>query len=139
MLSGSLKFVSNGLEDAVHVFKDVIVPKSDDPVAAFLEPSSAGRVFGSAFRRTVLAAIQFDDELLREADEVNDIRSERVLTAELVPKRRAADLMPEAQFSVCEVGSQLFDMFTDHELMLAPFISLFRLRDQSDKAVEEIM
>jgi hypothetical protein len=74
-----------------------VIAKADHAVAAFGEPGGATGVMLRGCRFEMLRAIEFHDESLREANEVDDVRTERGLAAELVAVELAgAEVEPEA-------------------------------------------
>jgi len=63
------------------------------------QPSVTDRV---ALVSRVLAAINLDDEPLLAADEIDDVRSDRLLTDEFVTHQGArAQAIPETQLGFC--------------------------------------
>jgi hypothetical protein len=70
----------NMLHDPIRVLERVIVPNSDDAESLSFEPGRAHAIMRRCDR--VLAAIDFDDQLLLEADEIDDISTNRSLASE---------------------------------------------------------
>src|SRR3954447_10336678 len=69
--------IKNRAENALGIRQHIVVPEPDDAIATRLEPISARLAV-----LRVLSAIDLDDELRRRAEEIDDIRSERMLAAE---------------------------------------------------------
>jgi hypothetical protein len=70
----------NFVEHGVSAFQYVVVPKTHHLIAFAMEP-----IVAPTISRTIrmLATINFDDELLLEADEVDDVRTDGSLPFEL--------------------------------------------------------
>ena len=81
---GHFQRLTNRIDHAVQVLIDLVIPKADHAVAAFGEPGGPPRIMLDSGRFKMLRAVEFDDEPLREADEVDDVGAERGLAAELV-------------------------------------------------------
>ncbi len=95
------KFPPDGIENAVEILDQIGIPE-----AHHLEPllvqfgGSPGIVGGIPFQ-PVLASVEFDNEFSFKRNEVGDIGSYRLLTAELEPVESAiAESVPEFAFEV---------------------------------------
>jgi hypothetical protein len=96
---GCLQFSIDRIEDGRQIPRHIIIPKADDAIAMGCEFRSALFVRGGDLIG-VLAAIQFDDELLFWASEVGDAIADRVLAAEFVEREAVAKGAPENLFRV---------------------------------------
>jgi hypothetical protein len=76
--------LTNRVDHAAHVFIDLVIPEANHSVAAFGEPSGPPCIMLGSGRFEMLRAVEFNDEPLREADEVDDVGAECGLAAELV-------------------------------------------------------
>jgi hypothetical protein len=93
------------LADYVQLATDFIVPKSQHTVAVRLQPARSRRVFLYPVR--VLTAVDFDDQLALEADEVDNISPEDVLSPKFVAVELAQPQpAPEDPLGVGGVRSQ---------------------------------
>jgi hypothetical protein len=72
------------LENAGEVLHDLIVPKANDAPAMGFQPGGAPCVL--CFSPTMLPTIDFNDERLLDAGEIDDVGTERHLTTEAVTK-----------------------------------------------------
>jgi len=71
--------------------------------------------WASAACRSTWAAVEFDDQLPFEADEVHDIGRERILAAKFMAcKVAVAQVLPEATFSVGLVPAEFLGDFGGH-------------------------
>lgn len=96
---GLCKRATNRLEHESHIVVDLLIAKSNHAVAAFGKPLGSPHIMVPMLRLLVLRAIEFDDEPLSEADEVDDVRAERRLSAKFVAVDLAgAQEEPEAPF-----------------------------------------
>ena len=102
------------LKDAFGIREDIIVPESDNAIAATREPILARRIF-----IRMLAAIEFDDEFRLGAVEIHDIAAHRLLTA----KAKAVELLvtqlrPQPDFGVCGMGAKLAGKGRGHGVIM---------------------
>ena len=65
----------NCVHDRVSVFIQLLIPKANNAVAARGEPVGAPLVMLDRFRFQMLPAIELDDEFVREAHEINHVRT----------------------------------------------------------------
>jgi hypothetical protein len=72
--------VGDGRAHAIYVRQHVVVPYADDPIALLNEPRVAIAVSLRAFVRSVMTAIDLDDQAMLRTEEVHDVRSDRCLT-----------------------------------------------------------
>ena len=79
--------MQNGFLNAFGIGKDFIVPKANDAPAALLEPRRTSQV---GIVVSMLTAIRLDNETMRDADEVDDERTDRTLPAKLVTRKTTA-------------------------------------------------
>jgi hypothetical protein len=86
----------NCFRDGFPFVKDFVVPIPQDAEALRLQPLIAHSVVLAIPFCVMLATIQFDDHPFFEADEVDNVLSQRKLTAEFHPlESAAAKLAPE--------------------------------------------
>jgi len=76
------KGVCDLLENAVQVIEYVVVPKSQDIIAAMREPDRSRDILRDTLR--VLTAIDFDDKLCGRTEKVDDVGTDRDLATESV-------------------------------------------------------
>jgi hypothetical protein len=95
LLQGVFDRAQHGLGLQEHL----VVPEAQNSVASLLEESAAPLVV--ALLLQVLAAIDLDHELLLEADEVDNVLTDRMLPAELVIEH----LSPTQVFPQVALGS----------------------------------
>jgi hypothetical protein len=69
----------NRLQYAFGIFEHVIVPESNDTIAARFEP--AGSLVIPLLVRRVLATIDLDDELRGGAEEIDNVGADRLLSS----------------------------------------------------------
>ena len=88
------------LQHIVGILQEHGVPMSDHPKPLRFK---IGRAFPIVFTmEAMLATIQFDDQPLFEADEIDDVMPDRVLPLEFAPAETAAtDSTPELGFGIC--------------------------------------
>ena len=82
------KRLGNRLQYRTTLHQDIIVPESEDAIAPLREECRPAGITRPLKR--VLAAVDFDDESLRQADEVDDVWPDRDLTPELAIHQAAA-------------------------------------------------
>ena len=80
------KGAANRLQHSVKIGQYLVVPEAKNVISAFLKVS--GPISARAQALAVLTAIDFDDELSIETDEVDDVAADRTLAA----KAMAVDL-----------------------------------------------
>jgi hypothetical protein len=76
-----------------YVLVHFVIPEADRPIAALCEPGRTARIMLRGRFFEMLRPVELSDESPREADEVDDVRAERCLSAELVP----VELRPRAR------------------------------------------
>jgi hypothetical protein len=79
---GAVQRAVDHLHDFICAKKNVVVPKSQDLVAGCFQFGRAPGVILDLV--LMLAAVNFDYELSIQADEVDDVRSQRVLSSKFV-------------------------------------------------------
>ncbi len=95
-----LKRLSNCLHDESHILVHFVIPEANHPIAAGVEPCGPSLVMRGSRLFEMLRAVEFHDESLRKADEVDDVGTECSLSAELVPvELRSAQEEPQVLLS----------------------------------------
>jgi len=95
--------LQNCFLNAFGVRKDFIVPKADDAPAAFFEPSGAPLV---SFIISMLPTVRLDDDAMRDANEIDDERTDRTLTTKFVTgKPTASQSVPQTPFGIRHIDS----------------------------------
>ena len=77
---GGTKSATNDLHNAIRVFQNIVVPESQDAIAALIQPVRSHGIFCGLF--AVLSAVHFDNEPCIKANEVDDIGTDWCLAAE---------------------------------------------------------
>ena len=103
---GSLrKGGDNRFENACQIARDVVIPKSQDPVIVISQPFVSDGI-ASVIR--MLPAVYFDNQAAFPADEVHSVRSDRLLPNELVPHQAAStQLAPETKLRLRRICAEL--------------------------------
>ena len=84
--------ITDGRENTLGLLQHLVVPEAEDCVAFALQPGSSPRVSFSS----VLPTVDFDDELPVEADEIDDVRTDRVLPPDLCADgHTVSQMLPE--------------------------------------------
>ena len=78
------------LRHAIEVLEHFVGPNAQDAIALALEPIRAARIVSDLCRLGVLAPIDLDDEPFLEANEIGDVRTDRMLA----PEAQAVELTP---------------------------------------------
>jgi len=80
--------------------QDLVIPESNYSVPGVLKPRGP---FGVLLNlHSMLSSVHFDDHLSLQAHEVHNVRSDRMLSAELAPLYLAQPyLPPQGAFSIC--------------------------------------
>lgn len=73
----------DSVQNAVEIFAHLVIPESDDAKAIGCEAFCPCAIIGFLRRVAMLIAIEFDDQFCLEADEIDDIRPDWLLTAKL--------------------------------------------------------
>src|SRR6185437_6450552 len=98
-------YSSDHRQHAIEVLVHLVVPKSNNPPAARLQPNSSPVI--ADLRRRVLTAVELDNEGVVGANEVSNEIAEGHLTAEFQPQQAAiAQPRPEALFDISLVCAQ---------------------------------
>ena len=94
-----IQLPQNFLQHSVRLFQRGIIPKPDDPKAFRFKTHCSIGIAGSLLG--MLPAIQFHYQLLFRADEINDVRWNRMLAPKLESTKVAVfQLQPEPHFRV---------------------------------------
>ena len=103
-VSGKGDFFRDGLQHAVGVFEDVVVPEADYPVAVGFDAGGSRRVRLGA----MLAAVAFDGQAQASTGEVDDMLADRKLSGEFYATELAgAQMRPKAALRIGHVAAQL--------------------------------
>ena len=96
MVEGELggRFGENRLHDAVHVANNVSGTEPHNPDAMLPQIVRSARIADGVISHVVDAAVDFDCELPRGAEEVDDERSQRMLPAEFETAWALAQQLP---------------------------------------------
>lgn len=92
------------IEQAVEVVHHFAVPEADHPEALRFDVTRAPRI--SIERFGVLAAVDFDHELVPEGQEIGNVGADRRLPTKLCFRERLAQRSPENAFGVGHVAAQ---------------------------------
>ena len=99
---GHLKRQTNRLDHEPHILVHLVIAESNHAVAALGKPCRPPPIIVAVLLLLVLWPVKFDDEPLSKADEVDDVRAERRLSAKLVAVDLAgAQEEPEVLFGAC--------------------------------------
>ena len=74
--------VKNPRENAIHVQQNISVPETKDQEPLLLKPAIARCIVLMLRKRSVLTAVEFDDDTQRERHKIHDMRSDGCLTSE---------------------------------------------------------
>ena len=77
------KSIADHGQDPIHIGKHIIVPEAQNPKPPPFKEAVASLIPPGMLPLCMLAAIQFNYDPARKAGEIDDIRSDRNLTAEL--------------------------------------------------------
>ena len=94
----------DGRKHAGYVFKDLVIPESQDTIAVRIEIPST-----YAIRRAdgVLAAVYFDDNSQLVTGKVGEVRTDRRLASKvMLLERRLTQVLPELLFGFGRVAPQ---------------------------------
>src|SRR6185437_14382629 len=107
--------LENGQDHAIRIRQHVIVPEPHNTTAARFQPARPPCVVILKYR--MLATIDFDDELCRGAEEVDDVGSDRLLPTEaeavelLAPQAR-----PQPTLGIGRCAAQLLNVRRHHAI-----------------------
>lgn len=107
---GSLRERSGDcLKNTLHIVQHVVVPEAENTIFVCDEPSVTRSIASTV---GVLAAIHFDDQTALTADQINRIRSDRLLPDEFVSVQSStAKTIPERPFRLRRSFSQFSGAF----------------------------
>ncbi len=107
-----LQCLQNGIDHAIGIGQDLIIPESKHPPALTLQPcrpATVGLTIG------MLSAIDLDDEAVGDAGEIEDEWTERMLPPELITfQTPSAQSRPQPTFGIGQGGSQLARLAIGH-------------------------
>jgi hypothetical protein len=83
MNSASLQCIEDRLHDVVGAFEHVVVPETHHAKALSFKPSGTSRVQRVSPIVAMRVAVDFDHQVCAEADEIDDVCANRMLTSEL--------------------------------------------------------
>jgi len=96
----------DNLHDTMDIGENIIIPKSQYAEALFLEPGIAPVVLVSV--ECMLPAVELDNDPFLKADEVHDIKTDRLLAFEFQAVHSfCAEVSPQEAFSVGGSSSQI--------------------------------
>ncbi len=109
-LNGVVQAAPNQLVDCVFVFSQLVVPKSDDTISLFFQPTRALRIVFSLQR--VLTAVQFQNQPLIKANEIHNVLSKRYLATEFeLAETAVAQFRPKQSLSVGQFSAKRTSAF----------------------------
>jgi hypothetical protein len=73
--------VEDKLPNSLQILEHIIIPESQDSVATRFKPSRPLHIAGNRIALRVLSAVHLDDQLGFGAEEVDNVRTDRLLTA----------------------------------------------------------
>ena len=82
----------NRLQHGLLLTSPFVVPESQDAKTLLLQPLSAHRIVVLGIG--MLAAVELDDQLLLETDEIDDVTAKGLLTAELETREPLGPKLP---------------------------------------------
>lgn len=116
-----MDFVAYAIDHAFKTFKDVRVPKSQNMKTIFCEIAGSKRISGDTALASVLAAIQFDNQLKAMAGKVSDMLSYRNLTAETHTfSFEQTELLPQLALGVGRVIAEFSRQQVHHRATPTP-------------------
>jgi hypothetical protein len=109
------EFMRYRIEHGVEMFGQFVVSKALHAEVLALKKSGAFFVGEHVFIEPMLAPIQLDDELLFEANKIDDVRSDRLLATELHPRESPiAKCLPKFAFDVGLISTKLSSKIALH-------------------------
>jgi len=94
------QFGQQGLKYAVYVLDDLVIPNPDYPIIDRCQITVALLISGAV---SVLATVDFDDQALFTADEVNVVGTDRLLAGEFkAAELPVANASPQCEFGGCQ-------------------------------------
>src|ERR1700741_166780 len=97
-------------QDSGEILSDLLIRDAPHAKSPCPEPRVAPRVIGVV--QIMRLAVNFDDRMSLEADEVGDERNDRILPTKLVPTRApVAQLRPQQSFRPCRPLPQVARAF----------------------------
>jgi hypothetical protein len=93
---GCFQLAIDRFEHGDEILRYIIIPKADDAIAVRGKFGGAFVICGKFIR--MLAAVEFDDELLFRAGEIGNAIADRMLAAEFVKREALAQRAPEDVF-----------------------------------------
>lgn len=101
------EFVQDCRKHSIYVFADIGVANADYLKPELLKLASALLVMRALLARRMRAAVNFDNELAVERNEIDDVACNRILAAELPSsKLTPAQSLPKKIFGCGLIGSQ---------------------------------
>ena len=103
-------------KNAFEAFYQIVIPKAPDFETVFCKALGPRQIRFLRDRRFVLAAIEFDNVLMIEADEICDVGTNGLLAAKLESvKTPAPECIPKLAFDVCLIAAQRSGEIVLHE------------------------
>jgi hypothetical protein len=97
------KRFSDLVDHQPHILVHLMVAKTDHAIAAFQQPFRTARIIIDGILFEMLRPVEFDDETLGQANEVDDVGAERRLPTELVGIELPSS-QESPQFLLCSRG-----------------------------------
>jgi hypothetical protein len=92
------------LQHTIHIAHDVVIPETQHAIIVLTKPPVSYNV---ALTFSMLPTIDFENQSLLSADEINNITSNRLLPHELVSADRVCSQpIPETQFSIRRIAAK---------------------------------
>ena len=107
--------VPDHINDTVKVFKNIGIPKSDDPISVFLQFIGSLLIIDKALRFVMLPTIEFNNQLAIVARKVRDIFSNWNLAAKVtVLTFEHPKLLPHLLFCIGNIAAKLSRKLVSH-------------------------
>jgi hypothetical protein len=105
-VGGALQILSNPLQNPVYVSEHIVVPKPQNNETLIAKPNIT--LFIVIFLLHVLSAVEFDNQSLLQAYEIDDVAPQRLLAAKLATvKLPITKLLPEQSLGIGWILPQL--------------------------------
>jgi hypothetical protein len=106
-VTSAVKRRVNRFQHIARMTEHVVIPEAEHTIALAFQPSCSLAVANQALALGMLRTVNLDDEMRRQAGEVDYVISQRDLTAEVSAARlKAAQVAPENGFGVGRIVAQ---------------------------------